>query len=171
MASHVAVIFEDVQHSCETREKDALLACAFELAQQFVKEDHLARIRYQVLTKLFCVFVLKVVEHVRMVADLAQLHEEDVEDFLAAVDRCDVPGLQELLVDFELHLREFYAYIDLDFIGQLVFEVFLCAPEHERTHDSVQHLYHFQLLVLAKVLRSVVLIRVQVEPRAEVILA
>mmetsp|Transcript_22778 Transcript_22778/g.67502 ORF Transcript_22778/g.67502 Transcript_22778/m.67502 type:complete len:715 (+) Transcript_22778:982-3126(+) len=100
-----AVVLEDVEHARHLREDEDAGALRLEPHEQLVEQRHLAGVGHEVVAKRRQRLVLDALEEVRVVAALAQLHEQVVERDRLAIRRGEVL-VEDLLVLLLLPLRQ-----------------------------------------------------------------
>lgn len=97
-------------------------------------------------------FRLNPIKHVRVIASLAQLHQEIVE--LACIRLVlvseDVLRLQQLLIDVELHGLHVYINDNFYLVRELISQVGLRAPQEEGPQNLVQRLDQLEVLLVAR---------------------
>mmetsp|Transcript_14522 Transcript_14522/g.42533 ORF Transcript_14522/g.42533 Transcript_14522/m.42533 type:complete len:379 (+) Transcript_14522:1826-2962(+) len=135
------VILQHVQHARHLGEDEYARSAGFELGKELVKELKLGGILPQVRTVGVGRAGLGAVKEVRMIAHLAQLHEDVEESDLGGspqgVQFVRVLG-QDLLVPLLLHGGQSDEQLGLLLGGEGVGDVLLDATEHERPQDGVE---------------------------------
>lgn len=160
------VIFQNVNHARHLTENQHTVTALFHLAEQLVQQHHLTTIHVQVLAHGILSTILHSREEVRMVAALAELHD-DVQNGRTgavgvsgggAVDGVDVAH-QHTAVEVLLHRRHACEEDGLGLGRQGLLNVGLEAAEHERTEQFVELANHALL--------GLVVVHIQVEPVVE----
>ena len=168
VASHIAVIFQDIKHCSKTWEKNALIILTFYFQQKFVQKNHLWRVCNQMLTKFFSVFWFNIFKHVWMVTNFTKLHHYTMVNLFAWL-AYNWLSFEEILVNFYLKRRQLNANVHLYFIRKLCSEFFFCPSKHKRSHYLVKGLNNFYFLILIIVFDRSVCVWVHIKPLTKII--